>query len=183
MNPFLSAIYGNRGLGLGSLFLAALAQPAAAQAPRPLKICVLSQARLMSESPPAIEALARFRGIRAQLSQQVAAERQAIAAETQETDRLTRSVDPKVIADRRAATALRREGLDKILAQDAASLEEFNQSLTAAVNSAAGPAIMAEEKAQRCSILLSREYVLNVDDKSLDITPLVLARMARLAIR
>ncbi|WP_426167548.1 OmpH family outer membrane protein [Sandarakinorhabdus sp. DWP1-3-1] len=168
----------NRGRGPGCfLLLALLAAPAAAQTARPLKICVLSQARLMRESPPALEALARFRGVRAQLAAQVTAERGAIDSETAETDQLARKVDPRVITERRAATAARRANLDAMLAQDAASLETFNQTLTAAVNTAAGPAIMAEERAQRCSLLLAREYVLNVDDSALDITGRVLGRM------
>ena len=138
---------------------------------------MLSQARLMRESPVALEALARFRQTRTVLARQVASERSLIETESRETDQLVRSVDPKVIANRRANTAARQEKLDTILLQDTTALEAFNQTLTASVNTASAPAIMAEEKAQRCSILPSREYVLNVDDSSLDITPQVLARM------
>ena len=168
---------GSRGLCLGSLFL--LLTAAAPDRPtRPLKICVLSQARLMRESPAAVQALAKFRGTRGAFAQQVANERAMITAETQETDRLVRNVDQKTIAARRAVTAARQIKLDTMLSQDSAALGVFNQTLTDAVNRAAVPAIMAEEKAQKCSILLAREYVLNVDDVSLDITSQVLARMA-----
>lgn len=168
---------GNRGACLGFL-LVLLTAAAPDRAPRPLKICVLSQARLMRESPAALQALAKFSDTRTTLARQVASERALIASETGETDRLQRNVDKTIVAQRRAATAARQENLDRMLAQDAAALDVFNQTLTGAVNNAAAPAIMAVEKAERCSILLAREYVLNVDDVSLDITPKVLARMA-----
>lgn len=132
----------------------------------------------MQESPAALQALAKFRGTRAAFAQQVAIQRAMIESETEETDRLVRSVDQKTIAARRVATASRQDNLNIMLSQDSAALGVFNQTLTDAVNRAAAPAIMAVEKAQRCSILLAREYVLNVDDTSLDITPQVLDRMA-----
>lgn len=132
----------------------------------------------MRESPAALEALARFRDTRTAFARQVANERALLQSETQETERLVRGVDPKTIAARRAATAERQKKLDEMLSQDSTALDVFNQTLTGAVNRAAAPAIMAEEKAQKCSILLAREYVLNVDDSSLDITAQVLARMS-----
>lgn len=150
---------------------------AIAQPQRPLRLCVLSQAALMRDSLVAQRAMIEFRSLRGRVMNDIATAAAAVDADARSLDQLGASFEPELLQARRMALERRKAEIRAHSDAQARELDTYNSRLTAKVNQAAAPSIMAEEAARGCSMLFSREYLLNVADASLDITPAVLARM------
>jgi len=145
--------------------------------PRPIKLCVLSQSVLMRDSSIAQRALIEFRSVRGRIMADIADASASVDAAARSLDQLAAAAEPGVVEARRSVLQQRRAEIQARSDAQTRELDSYNARLTAMVNQAAGPAIMAEESSRGCSMLFSREYLLNVTDTSLDITPAVLVRM------
>jgi len=140
-------------------------------------LCVLSQSVLMRDSAVAHRAMDDLRVTRDKMMSELSPVEAQYGVDAHLVDQLVGQAPSGVIQAHREELARRRAAIDARREVLARELAGYNDRLTALVTRAAGPAINAEERARKCSILLSREYLLNVADTTLDITNGVIARM------
>lgn len=147
--------------------------------PRPaeVRLCVLSQAVLMRDSAPGRRAMDDLRIARDKMIAELIPAEVQFQAESRLVDQLATTATAGEIQSKREVLRQRRADIDARRESKARELSSYSDRLTALVTQTAGPAINAEERKRNCSILLSREYLLNVADPTLDITSAVLARL------
>lgn len=144
---------------------------------RPMLLCVLDRPKILQHSSLATNEAAHFQQLRQQTQAKFDSDSRALDADVRALESFRASLPAAAIKARSDDIARRRAELQSRGEQINRNLAQLDNVLTSEVMKAAAPLIRAVEQQRGCSLLVSRDTLLDLGDPDLDITAAVIERM------
>jgi len=138
---------------------------------------VLDQAAIVQRTRLARDMGARFQQVRQKAQAKLDDDRRQLDADGRALDSLRASLPAAVAKARDVDIAQRRQQLKTRSDQINRNLSALDGELTVNIAKLSDPVVRAVEAERGCSMLIGSGTILHLDDASLDITPMVIARM------
>lgn len=160
-----------------SVAATATSLPAAAQAARPFRLCVVEENLLVARSPVAPRIAERFQQVRNRAQQSFQADNSRLEADVRALAKVRASLPTAEASIRDQEIARRRAELRDRGEEINRNLAALDAELTKNVVQLAAPTIRTIAAERSCSAVVARSSLLDLGDPSLDITTAVLGRM------
>jgi Skp family chaperone for outer membrane proteins len=163
--------------GVALLVEGGAARTADPPSPRPLRVCVLDEAKILRRSKLAINMAAHFQQVRQQAQAKFQDDSRRIDADVRALGTLRASLPSAAVKANAEGIVRRRLALKIGADQVNRNLVALDDELTAAVMKFADPIVRQTEIERGCSMLIANNVLLHLDDASLDITATVIERL------